>query len=148
MELRQRPGKRQAYACSPVIGAPALVVKLIIPLENLLQLFFRNAFSGVGNRDFQISRGCRHQPERGRGLVCRDRIKRKRHLPSRRGELEGVGQQIVENLPELIGIYPRPQRLSTEGIDEFNALDVGIYLELGINLLHLGDHVGLGDPRL
>jgi hypothetical protein len=112
VELDQTAGKRQAQSCSTLRAAAALAELL----KDRLLVRRRDPRTGVGDPDVGPLPGV----TRAHG-----------DAPSRRGEAQGIGQQVEHHLPELAGVgLDRPQPgtgLQAQG----DPMAAGLLLEQG-----------------
>ena len=124
----QHPGDftadRQPQARAAVLAA-GRPVRLLERLEDDLLLFGRDADAGVANAEGEHRLGM-VEPLVLRAPPPAHRRDLQRHTPAL-GELEGVGQQVLENLLEALGVgVDRPRK-------------AGRHVHLEVELLALGD---------
>ena len=147
VQAGERAGIVQADARSVRI---ALVVSLVEPLENLLQLAFRDALSSVGYGNLRIlavriGLGKLELPGR---ILARDDVEGECNATTRRRKLHRVGQEVHDDLLHLVHIGPHGEGvLQSVGL-EFDALGAGVEAEQVRDALQRSDDVALGHLQL
>ena len=128
MEFCQATRVIESDACSPVDEGLGLVIQLVEALEHILQLFLWNAFSRVGHCDLHL-------------IV--DHIEADVDMSASGSELQGVRQQVGEDLLQFVGIGPRHEGVLQAKAVEGETLFLGIELEGVEDVVHGLYHVDL-----
>ena len=109
-QFHQLPGDGQAQPGSAILAGHR-AIGLVKRIENPLLVRGRNANSRIAHLETQPVRG-------GGGVQHRN----PRHDLALLGELDGVTQQIAQNLAQPDGIAPRVDRLGRQGAEQFQIL--------------------------
>ena len=144
MQFCQTTGIIQTYACSPIDNSLCLIIKLVIALEDILQLVFWYAFSCICNRDFHILLATIIIRNRQYlfSLITGDYIKRHIYATASRSIFQGVRHQVANYLFQFVAICPGKKSILHSIAMNRHFLLSGIKLEIvtdsikGINNIH------------
>ena len=147
VQAGQDPGIKQTDARTLRIS---LIVGLVEPLENLLQLPFRDAAARVGDGDLRILaiRISFRERERRSSLVPRHDVEGQRHPAAGGREFHRVGHQVHHDLLDLVHIGPHREGILQPVGGEFDPLGTGIEPEQVRDAGERCYDVALGDLEL
>ena len=128
MQFGEATREIETDACAIVEDGLRLVVKLVIALEDIFTLALRNTLARISHTDLHLTFG---------------HIKRNIDASATGRELQGVGEQIRDNLLKFVAISPGLEYIRHPNAGNRDAFLAGIELEGVADIIHGLCHIGL-----